>query len=263
MENFSFMSFITNLALAAVILFGGLWAARQLRNLVNNLLNKRGVDPMLSSFAASIAHILLIAFVVIASLGQLGIQTTSLVAIIGAAGLAIGLALQGSLANFASGVMIIAFRPFKVGDFIDAGGTSGVVEGIQIFSTQLRTGDNKTIIIPNSKITGGSITNFSAKETRRVDLVFGISYDDDIRMAKEILKDIVAADERILKDPAPVIAVSELADSSVKFVVRPWVKSADYWAVYFDLTENVKLRFDNEGISIPYPQRDVHMHQAA
>ena len=263
MDNFSFMTFVTNLILAGVILFGGLWLAKRAKKLVNELLQKRGVDPMLSSFTASITHILLIAFIVIAALGQLGIQTTSLVAIIGAAGLAIGLALQSSLANFASGVMIIAFRPFKVGDFIEAGGVTGVVEGIQIFSTQFRTGDNKTIIVPNASITGGSITNYSTKDTRRVDLVFGIGYDDDIKKAKELLNSIVEGDERILKDPAPVIAVSELADSSVNFVVRPWVKSGDYWPVYFDLTETVKLEFDKAGISIPYPQQDVHMHQAA
>ena len=257
------MTFFTNLIIAAVIFFGGLWLAKQIKSIINEMMQKRDIDPMLASFTSSIAHILLVAFVVIAALGHLGIQTTSLVAIIGAAGLAIGLALQSSLANFASGVMIIIFRPFKVGDFIEAGGVSGVVEGIQIFSTQFRTGDNKTIIVPNSSITGGSITNYSTKDTRRVDLIFGISYNDDIKSAKEILKELVENDERILKDPEPVIAVSELADSSVNFVVRPWVNSADYWPVYFDLTENVKLRFDKEGISIPYPQQDVHMHQAA
>lgn len=263
MENFSFMAIISNFVIAAVILFGGLWLAKRIKVLINDLLEKRGIDPLLASFASSIAHIFMITFIGIAALGQLGIQTTSLVAIIGAAGLAIALSLQSSLANFASGVMIIAFRPFKVGDFVEAGGVSGVVEGIQIFSTGFRTGDNKTIIVPNSNITGGSITNYSAKDTRRVDLVFGIGYDDDLKNAKDLLKDIIDSDERILKDPEPVIAVSELADSSVNFVVRPWVKSADYWAVYFDLTENVKLRFDKEGISIPYPQQDVHMHQAA
>lgn len=263
MENFSFMAFITNVVIAAVILFGGLWLAKMLRGLVKDLLEKRGVDPMLASFSSSIAHILLVAFVIIASLGQLGIHTTSLVAIIGAAGLAIGLAMQSSLSNFASGVMIIAFRPFRVGDFVEAGGTSGIVEGIQIFHTQFRTGDNKTVIVPNASITGGSIINYSTKDTRRIDMVFGISYDDDIKMAKEILTDLVTGDERVLDDPAPMIAVSELGDNSVNFVVRPWVNSDDYLAVKFDLTEAVKLRFDKEGISIPYPQRDVHLHQVA
>ena len=252
-----------NIAIAAAILIIGLWLAKRVRNLLVNLMEKRGMDTLLATFMGSIAHILICAFVIIAALGELGVQTTSLVAIIGAAGLAIGLALQGSLANFASGVMIIAFRPFKVGDFVEAGGAVGVVEGIQIFSTQMRTGDNKTIIVPNANITGGTITNYSTKDTRRVDLVFGIGYDDDIKKAKQILEDLVNKDERILKDPAPVIAVSELADSSVNFIVRPWVNSADYWAVYWDLTETVKLTFDAEGISIPFPQQDVHMHQAA
>lgn len=252
-----------NIVLAGAILIIGLWLAKRIKNMLVSLMEKRGIDTLLATFMGSIAHILISAFVLIAALGELGIQTTSLIAIIGAAGLAIGLALQGSLANFAAGVMIIAFRPFKVGDFIDAGGAVGVVEGIQIFSTQMRTGDNKTIIVPNANITGGTITNYSTKDTRRVDLVFGIGYDDDIKKAKKILEDLVAKDERILKDPAPVIAVSELADSSVNFIVRPWVKAADYWTVYWDLTETVKLTFDKEGISIPYPQQDVHMHQAA
>ena len=254
---------VVNIVVAALIFFVGIWIAKRLRNLISNIMEKRGVDAMLASFISSIAYILIVAFVVIAALGRLGVQTTSLVAIIGAAGLAVGLALQGSLSNFASGVIIIALRPFKVGDFIEAAGVAGVVEGIQIFSTQMRTGDNKSIIVPNSGITGGNIINYSAKDTRRVDLVFGIGYDDDIKKAKDVLQQIIDSDERILKDPAPVIAVSELADSSVNFVVRPWVKSADYWAVLWDLTETVKLRFDEEGISIPYPQQDVHMHQTS
>ena len=252
-----------NILIAALILVIGIWLAKRIKSWINTLLGKRNVDVMLASFLSSIAHILIVAFVVIAALGQLGVQTTSLVAIIGAAGLAVGLALQSSLSNFASGVMIIALRPFKVGDFIEAGGVTGVVEGIQIFSTQMRTGDNKLIIVPNGSVTAGSITNYSAKETRRVDLVFGIGYDDDIKKAKSLLTEIVNADERVLKDPEPVIAVSELADSSVNFIVRPWVNTADYWGVYWDLTEAVKLRFDTEGISIPFPQQDVHMHQAA
>ncbi len=254
---------VMNVVVAAIILVVGMWLAKRIKNLLTSQMEKRGVDSMLASFIGSIAHILIVAFVLIAALGQLGIQTTSLVAIIGAAGLAIGLALQGSLANFASGVMIIAFRPFKVGDFVEAGGAVGIVEGIQIFSTQMRTGDNKTIIVPNANITGGMITNYSTKDTRRVDLVFGIGYDDDIKKAKDILQSLVEKDERILKDPEPVIAVSELADSSVNFIVRPWVNSADYWGVYWDLTEQVKLTFDAEGISIPFPQQDVHMHQVA
>jgi len=257
------MELLTNIVVAAAILFGGIWLSKQARRYINLVMEKRDVDDLLASFVSNIAYIALVAFVVIAALGKLGIQTTSFIAILGAAGLAIGLSLQGSLSNFASGVMIIAFRPFKVGDFIEAGGVSGVVEGIQIFSTQMRTGDNKAIIVPNSNITGGNITNYSAKEQRRIDMVFGIGYDDDIKKTKQVLQELILADERILKDPEPVIAVAELADSSVNFVVRPWVKTDDYWNVKFDFTEAVKLRFDKENICIPYPQQDVHMHQVA
>jgi small conductance mechanosensitive channel len=200
-------------------------------------------------------------FIIISALGALGVQTASFIAIIGAAGLAVGFALQGSLANFASGVMLIIFRPFKSGDYVEAGGTSGSVEAIQIFNTTLKTPDNKKVIVPNSQITGDKIVNYSAMDKRRIDLVFGIGYDDNIRQAKEILEKIITEDSRILKDPAPVIAVLELGDSSVNFAVRPWVNTADYWAVYFDITEKVKLTFDENNISIPYPQTDVHIHQ--
>lgn len=256
----SITTLLINIAVAAAILFGGIWLAKRIKKYVASTMEKRNVDALLASFSSNIIYITIVAFVIIAALGQLGIQTTSFVAIIGAAGLAIGLSLQGSLSNFASGVMIIAFRPFKVGDFIEAAGVAGVVEGIQIFSTQMRTGDNKAIIVPNSNITGGNITNYSAKDTRRVDMVFGIGYDDDIKKAKDILLKLLEEDERVLKDPEPVVAVSELADSSVNFVVRPWVNSADFWGVKFDYTEAVKTTFDKEGISIPYPQQDVHMH---
>jgi small conductance mechanosensitive channel len=186
-----------------------------------------------------------------------------LIALIGAAGLAVGLSLQSTLQNLAAGVMLIIFRPFKAGDFIDAGGVVGTVENIQIFNTVMRTGDNREIIVPNGGIFGGTITNYSARETRRVDMVFGIGYDDDIRKAKEVIKGILDADTRILKDPAPLIAVGELADSSVNFNVRPWCKSGDYWDVYFDTHEKIKLTFDEQGISIPYPQMDVHNPKAA
>lgn len=256
----SIMPLLINIVIAAVILFGGIWLAKHTKNYIILIMERRNVDALLASFTSNIAYVALVAFVIIAALSQLGIQTTSFIAIIGAAGLAIGLSLQGSLSNFASGVMIIAFRPFKVGDFIEAGGVAGVVEGIQIFSTQMRTGDNKAIIVPNSNITGSNITNYSAKDTRRVDMLFGIGYDDDIKLAKDILMELMQNDDRILKDPEPFVAVSELADSSVNFVVRPWVKSDDFWGVKFDYTEAVKLRFDSEGISIPYPQQDVHMH---
>lgn len=254
---------LINIVSAIIIFAVGWWLSKYIQNLVIRIMNKRNVDPLLTSFTDNIVYIVLVAFVIIAALGQLGIQTTSFIAIIGAAGLAIGLSLQSSLSNFASGVMIIFFRPFKVGDFIEAGGVSGEVEGIQIFSTQMRTGDNKSIIVPNSNITNSNITNYSAKDTRRIDLTFGIGYGDDLRKAKKVLQEILDKDERILRDPEPLVAVSALADSSVNFAVRPWVKTDDYWSVYFDVTEAVKTRFDEENISIPYPQRDIHMYQAA
>jgi len=183
------------------------------------------------------------------------------VAVLGAAGLAVGLALQGSLSNFAAGVLMIIFKPFKVGDFVEAGGTAGVVVDINIFTTIMKTGDNKKIIIPNGKINSDNITNFSANDTRRVDLVAGVSYGDDLDKVKTVLKEILAADERVLKDPEPTIGVLELADSSVNFAVRPWVKTADYWPTLFAVQEEIKKRFDKEGISIPFPQQDVHMFQ--
>ena len=228
---------------------------------VRKVMGARGMDETLTGFVCSLVRMLLLAFVVIAALGQLGVDTTSLSAIIAAAGLAIGFALQGSLGNFAAGIMLIIFRPFKAGDFVEAGGVSGVVEDIQVFATKIRTGDNKEITVPNAGITGGNIVNYSAKPTRRVDMVFGIGYDDDIKKAKETLEAILKADSRVLQDPAPTIAVSELADSSVNFVCRPWVNSADYWGVFFDTHETVKLEFDKAGISIPFPQSDVHMYQ--
>ena len=246
---------------ALVIFIIGKWAARKLGDVTKKVMASRDVDAALVNFASSLVYYALLVFVVIAALGQIGIQTASFVAIVGAAGLAIGLAMQGSLSNFAAGVLIIIFKPFKIGDFVEMAGTAGVVENIMIFTTEMKTGDNKKIIVPNSSVLGGVITNYSAKDTRRVDLVMGIGYDDDISKAKQVLEEIVNADERILKDPAPLVAVSELADSSVNFAVRPWVKSADYWAVYFALNETVKKRFDEEGISIPYPQQDVHLHK--
>ncbi|MEQ8289788.1 MAG: mechanosensitive ion channel [Gammaproteobacteria bacterium] len=256
----SVTTLLINIAIAAVILFAGIWISKKVKGIVAKTMTKRGVDELISSFLSNIVYVALVAFVVIAALSKLGIQTTSFVAIIGAAGLAIALSLQGSLSNFASGVMIVAFRPFKVGDFIEAGGVAGIVEGIQIFSTQMRTGDNKAIIVPNSSIIGGNIVNYSAKDTRRVDMVFGIGYDDDIKKAKDILMKLIEEDDRILKDPEPVVAVSELADSSVNFVVRPWVNASDFWPVKFDFTEKVKTTFDQEGISIPFPQRDMHVY---
>lgn len=248
-----------NFIFALVIFIVGKIVVKSLVKLIKNLLGKAKTDQILVDFIAGIVSSLLMLFVIIAAVGQLGVDTTSLVALIGAAGLAIGLSLQSSLQNFASGVMLIVFRPFTSGDFVEVAGIAGVVEKITIFSTQLRTGDNKEMIVPNGKIYGDVITNYSAKPTRRVDMVFGIGYDDDIKQAKALLETILSEDSRILKDPAPLVAVSELADSSVNFTVRPWVNSADYWGVYFDTHETVKIRFDEAKISIPYPQMDVHL----
>ena len=250
-----------NLALATAIFIAGRLVVRLLAGVLVKFLYKSGMDEILINFIASITRTVLLLVVVIASLNQLGVDTTSLIALVGAAGLAVGLALQNSLQNFAAGVMLIIFRPFKSGDFVEVAGTAGVVEMIGIFSSTLRTGDNREMIIPNGAIYGGTITNYSARDTRRVDMVFGIGYDDDIKKAKDLLNGIISADDRILSDPAPVIAVSELADSSVNFIVRPWVKSADYWSVLWDTTEKVKLEFDANGVSIPYPQMDVHLPQ--
>ncbi|MBN2226552.1 MAG: mechanosensitive ion channel [candidate division Zixibacteria bacterium] len=246
---------------AIAILVIGRIAVGILAGVVRRLMTRSNVDDTLAKFVVSLTRIALMAFIIIAALGTVGVQTGSFVAVVGAAGLAIGFALQGSLSNFAAGVMLIAFRPFKAGDYVEAGGTAGSVESVQIFNTVLNTPDNKKVIVPNSKITSDNITNYSAMEMRRVDLVFGIGYGDDIKKAKTTLERILSEDSRILKDPAPTVAVSELADSSVNFVVRPWVKTGDYWGVYFDITEKVKLTFDREGISIPFPQQDVHMHQ--
>jgi small conductance mechanosensitive channel len=249
--------------LAVVIFYIGRIVVSVVIKVVKKLMQARAMDAILISFLTSILRLVLLLFVVIAALSQLGIDTTSLVALLGAAGLAIGLSLQGSLSNLASGVMLIIFRPFTKGDFVEAGGATGVIEKINIFTTTMTTPDNKEVIIPNGAILGSNITNFSARPTRRVDMVFGISYDDDIRKTKQVLEDILAADERILKDPAPVVALGALADSSVNFLVRPWVKTEDYWKVFWDTTETVKLRFDAEDITIPYPQMDMHMKQAA
>ena len=244
---------------AIVIVVVGRMVAKALRNLLARAMQKSKVDETLISFTVNLLYVGMLAFVIIAALGKLGIPTASFVAILGAAGLAVGLALQGSLANFASGVLMIIFKPFKVGDMIEAGGTSGIVEEISIFTTNMRTPDNKQIIVPNGQIMGGTIVNYSAKDTRRVDIVAGVSYSDDLDKVESVLQDIIGKDERILTDPAPTIAVAELADSSVNFVVRPWVNAADYWDVMFALQKDIKQRFDEEGISIPFPQQDIHI----
>jgi small conductance mechanosensitive channel len=243
-----------------LILIIGWIVAKCIRALTRKLMVKSKVDETLVSFVSSLVYIGVMAFVVIAALSKLGIQTASFVAILGAAGLAIGLALQGSLANFAAGVLMMIFKPIKVGDFVEVAGVGGIVEEIEIFTTQLRTPDNKTIIVPNAGVTGGNITNFTAKDTRRIDLVAGVSYTDDLAKVSKVLNEIVAADERVLKDPAPTIGLLEMGDSSINFAVRPWVKTTEYWDVFFALNRAIKDRFDAEGISIPFPQRDVHLY---
>jgi len=244
---------------ALAIFIIGRWVCKIVRNTVKRILKKSKVDDLLISFVGSITYMGLLVFVIIAALNQLGVQTTSFVAIIGAAGLAIGLALQGALSNFAAGVLMIIFRPFKSGDYIEGGGVSGVVGQIQIFTTELLTPDNKLVIVPNANMMSSNITNYSANKTRRVDLVIGVGYGDDLSKVKQVLQQVIDDEPRVLKSPQATIAVSELADNSVNLVVRPWVKTADYWDIYFHLTEVIKLRFDEESISIPYPQRDVHM----
>ena len=252
-----------NVISAIVIFFVGKWIVNLVVKGLLKAMQKGDMDITLRRFVSNLARMLLMLFVIIAAIHQLGIQTASLIALLGAAGLAVGLALQGSLSNFAAGVLIVLFRPYKVGDWIEGGGVSGAVEEVQILTTVLKTGDNKRVIIPNSQIMGTTITNYSANETRRVDLVVGVSYSDDLDKVRRELESLVAADDRILKDPAVTIAVSELADSSVNFVLRPWVNTADYWGVYFDLTEAIKKRFDEVGISIPFPQQDVYLHNVA
>ena len=256
------MDFAINLVTAILIFYIGKAIVGILVRAFRKLLEKNDVDPTLTSFVSNLVRMTLLVFVIIAAITQLGVPSAQFVAVVGAAGLAVGLALQGSLANFAAGVLIVLFRPYKVGDYVEAAGVSGTIEQVQILTTILKTPDNKQIIVPNGQIMDSIITNYSANDRRRVDLVVGVSYDDDLDKVRKTLEELVAADDRILDDPAVTIAVSELGDSSVNFIVRPWVKSADYWGVHFDLTETVKKRFDQEGISFPFPQQDVHLYQA-
>ena len=249
-----------NVLIAVLIFLVGKMVARKLADVCRTLMIKAKVDETLRGFLRNILYYALLAAVIIMALGQAGLNITSFLAVLGAAGLAVGLALKDSLSNFAAGVMLILLGFFKKGDYVTVAGQSGTVSGLGIFNTILNTPDNRQIIVPNASILSSPITNVSANPTRRVDLVFGIGYDDDLRKAKEILENLLTVDPRILREPAPVVAVNELADSSVNFVVRPWVNASDYWSVYFDLTEKVKLTFDAEGISIPFPQTDVHLY---
>lgn len=255
------LDYTPKLIAAIAILVVGWLVVKMIRSLVRKAMLRARVELTLVSFITNILYAALLVFVAISALGKLGVPTNSFVAIIGAAGLAIGFALQGSLSNFAAGVMIIMFRPFKIGDFIEGGGTQGKVADIQIFHTLLNTPDNRRVMVPNGMLTSNLVTNFTANSQRRVDLVFGIAYDDDVVQAKEILQRLVAADPRILDTPAPRIAVTALADSSVNILCRPWVATDAYWDVHADLLEKAKAEFDAAGISIPFPQRDVHVHR--
>ena len=257
------MTYGPQLVLAIVTLIVGLWIVNAFCRALDKGFERGGIEATLRRFLNSLANIGLKALLLISVASMVGIETTSFIAVLGAAGLTVGLALQGSLANFAGGVLILIFRPYKVGDFIEAAGHMGSVKSIEIFSTVLTTGDNKTIIIPNGAVSNDAIINFSTQDTRRVDIVFGIGYDDDMKKAKDVLGQLIEADDRILKDPEPLIVVSNLGDSTVDITTRSWVNSGDYWGVYFDLTENVKTAFDENGISIPYPQTDVHLHQVS
>jgi len=250
-----------NILFAIIIFIVGRLLAKTITNLFKKMLVKSNVNETLKVFLGNVIYGLLLIVVVLATLNKLGVETTSFVAILGAIGLAVGLAFQSTLSNISAGVMIVIFRPINIGDFVEAGGVAGTIEEINLFNTMFKTPDNKVIIVSNSNIIAGNITNYSKKDTRRVDFVFGIGYDDDLKLAKETLLNIANKDSRVLSDPAPFVAVKELADSSVNFVVRVWVKSEDYWGVHFDTIEKVKLTFDKKGISIPYPQMDIHTNK--
>lgn len=246
---------------ALLIFIIGKMIIKRLTSFAKHIMEKANVDQTIVEFAESLIYFILLLVVVLAALNSLGINTTSFIAIFGAAGLAIGLALQGSLANVGAAVLIIIFRPFKVGDFISAGGATGTVEDVNMFSTIITPIDNRTIIVPNASVIGGNIVNYSMKSQRRVDHTFGIGYNDDLKLAKETLMQIMLDDDRVLSEPEPFVGVGELGDSSVNFTFRAWVKTEDYWDVHFDTIEKVKLTFDEKGISIPYPQMDIHTHK--
>ncbi|PIE90347.1 MAG: mechanosensitive ion channel protein MscS [Acidobacteria bacterium] len=255
------MVYLPKVLLAVVTILVGLFIIKLISRFIGKAFERAKVEQSLGNFLRSGIEVLLKVLLLFSAASMVGIQTTSFVALLGALAFAVGMALQGSLSNFAGGVLILLFKPFKAGDLIEAQGFLGTVDSIVVFNTILKTVDNKRVIIPNGALSSGPITNYSSEKLRRVDMVFGIGYDDDIKKAKQVLAKLVSADERILKDPAPFIGVGELADSSVNIKCRVWVKSADYWPVHADTLETVKLTFDKEGISIPFPQRDVHMHQ--
>ena len=251
-----------NILAAIAIFIVGRWVAQRLRRFISRIMSKNDGDPTLITFCANLTYYLVLAVVIIAALNRVGIQTASLVAVLGAAGLAIGLALEGSLANFAAGVLLILFRPFSVGDMVEVGGVLGTVQAIQLFATCLKTPDGKRVIVPNAMVTGDKIINNTVEGMRRVDMVIGIAYEADLERAKQIITEVVEADPNVLPEPAPVVRVTELADSSVNFAVLPWADPTKFWDVHFNIHENVKKRLDAEGIAIPFPQQDVHLIQA-
>ncbi|WP_028113960.1 mechanosensitive ion channel family protein [Ferrimonas kyonanensis] len=255
------MAYGMRILIALLILVVGRWVSKIVASMVRKMMERRKVEATAVGFVGALVSTIIMAFTFIAALAQLGVQTASLVAVLGAAGLAVGLALQGSLSNFAAGVLLVVFRPCRAGDYVEAAGAAGVVEEISIFSTTLITPDNKKIIAPNAAVINGVIVNYSAKDTRRIDLVIGVAYDADLRQTREVLSQVVEASDYVLKDPAYRVEVSELADSSVNFVVRPWVKSEDYWDAYFQLMANIKQALDDAGIGIPFPQMDLHVQQ--
>lgn len=248
--------------LGAIAIFViGRWIARLLSRMAGRTMTRAKTEATLVSFVEHFSYSALLVFVILAALNCAGVNITSFAAVVAAAGLAIGLALQGALSNFAAGFLMMIFRPIHVGDYVEVGGAAGTVKEIQIFNTILNSPDNVRIVVPNAQVTGGNIKNYTVNGTRRVDMVFGVSYEDDLKQAREVIEKVLAADERILKEPAPQVAVAELGDSSVNFVVRPWVNGADYWSVKFDITEKVKVALEDHGLSIPFPQRDVHLYQ--
>ncbi len=249
------------IGLAILIFIVGRLLAKLLASVSKKLMTKKGMDAAAVSFIGRIVYAVILVFTLIAVLNQVGIETTSLVAVLGAAGLAIGLALQGSLSNFAAGFLIIVLKPFRAGDYVEGAGVAGSIEEVGMFSTEMKTVDNKKVFIPNAKLLGDNIINYSAKKTRRVDFKLGVGYDDDLAKVKKVIGEVIKMQDNLLTDPEPFIGLSELGDSSVNFAVRVWCNTPDYWAVYFKMMEDFKIEFDKNGISIPFPQRDVHLHQ--
>ncbi|WP_368926703.1 small-conductance mechanosensitive channel MscS [Serratia marcescens] len=255
------IQYAVNIVAAIVILIIGSIVARVVGNALNRVMKLRGIDATVADFLSAIVRYGVLAFTFIAVLGRVGVQTTSVIAVLGAAGLAVGLALQGSLSNFAAGVLLVIFRPLRVGEYVDLGGVAGTVDQVQIFSTTLRTADNKTIVVPNGKIIAGNIINYSREPNRRVDIVVGVAYSADIDVVKKVLGDVIAADKRIMHAKGVTVRLNEMAPSSLNFVTRSWTTNAEYWNVYFDLMENFKRALDAHNIGIPFPQMDVHLYR--